>query len=195
MAANRDRLQREKDLSDLARRYLRGETQADIAHSLRVNQSTISRDIKALQKRWRAEAITDFDAARAEQLAKIDELERTYWEAWQKSLVREMRSSRKKEGAGAGSEALVRTETRDGNHAYLEGVRWCIERRCKLLGLNAPDRYEHTGAGGGPIKHESRSIFELDQEIDRLLAGYGPGEQEPAVRAADRLPPGFPKPV
>jgi hypothetical protein len=30
-------------------------------------------------------------------------------------------------------------------------VRWCIERRCKILGIDAPMRQEHTGAGGGPI--------------------------------------------
>lgn len=144
MAANRGRLQREKDLSDLARRYLKGETQAEIAASLGVNQSTISRDIRTLQKRWIASATSAFDAALAEQLAKIDELERTYWEAWQNSLSREVTTSRKKEGAGEGTEASIRRETRDGNPAFLEGVRWCIERRCKLLGLNAPIRQDVT---------------------------------------------------
>jgi hypothetical protein len=56
-----------------------------------------------------------------------DELERTYWEAWQLSLHR------------------------DGNPAYLEGVFRCIDRRCKLLGLDAPNRHEIFGSGGSPV--------------------------------------------
>ncbi len=31
-----------------------------------------------------------------------------------------------------------RSEQRNGNPAYLSGVQWCIDRRCKLLGLDAP---------------------------------------------------------
>lgn len=31
-----------------------------------------------------------------------------------------------------------RSEQRNGNLAYLSGVQWCIDRRCKILGLDAP---------------------------------------------------------
>jgi IS30 family transposase len=70
VAVNRDKLKREADLAEIARRYLKGETQAEIADHVGVNQSTISRDIRLLQKRWAASANADFDAARAEQLAR-----------------------------------------------------------------------------------------------------------------------------
>lgn len=157
MAVNRAKLQREKDLAETARLYLKGESQVDIAASLHVDQSTISRDIKTLQKRWRAAANTDFDTARAEQLAKIDELERTYWDAWQNSLVRETRSSEKKEGTASETKSLVRRESRDGNPAYLEGVFRCIDRRCKLLGLDR--REDDSGEGLAAVDQWLRAMM------------------------------------
>jgi len=89
----------------------------------------------------------------------------------------------------------------------LEAVAW---QRAKeksdlllifLLKALMPEKYretsvlQHTGAGGGPIQHETRTVSELDREINRLLAGFEPGEEEPAVRHADRLPPGFEEPL
>jgi hypothetical protein len=43
-------------------------------------------------------------------------------------------------------------EQRDGNPAFLAGVMSCIERRCKLLGLDAPAKAELTGKDGGPVQ-------------------------------------------
>jgi hypothetical protein len=33
----------------------------------------------------------------------------------------------------------------------LQGVGWCIERRCKLIGIDAPQKQEVTGKDGGPL--------------------------------------------
>jgi hypothetical protein len=89
----------------------------------------------------------------------------------------------------------------------LEAVAW---QRAKeksdlllifLLKALNPEKYretivqQHQGPDGGPIQHESRTVSELDREINRLLAEFDPGEEEPAVRHADRLPPGFGEPV
>lgn len=34
-----------------------------------------------------------------------------------------------------------------GDPRYLAGVQWCIEIRCKLLGIEAPKRVDVTSAG------------------------------------------------
>jgi hypothetical protein len=44
----------------------------------------------------------------------------------------------------------------------LAGVMSCIEKRCKLLGLDAPAKQEVTGKDGGPIQTEQR------QDLSRL---------------------------
>jgi len=89
----------------------------------------------------------------------------------------------------------------------LEAVAW---QRAKeksdvllifLLKALMPEKYretsvlQHTGAHGGPIQHESRTVSELDREISRLLAGFDPAEEKPAAGDTDCLPPGFGKAV
>ena len=32
-----------------------------------------------------------------------------------------------------------------GDHRFLEGVQWCINKRCELLGLDAPLQLQHSG--------------------------------------------------
>ena len=70
-----------------------------------------------------------------------------------------------------------------------------VKKTTDLLGLAAPQRHEHTGKDGGPIRHESQSKSEFDSEIERLLAGMGTEEEETPLRSTDSLPPGFPEPL
>jgi len=44
------------------------------------------------------------------------------------------------------SEANRRSVQRDPNPAFLERVAWCVEMRCKILGLIAPQELRHTGS-------------------------------------------------
>jgi len=80
----RSKEQREYDLQEISGLYLQGWIQVAIANHLAktrpytITRQTISRDIKTIQDRWLASSIRDFDEARAQELAKIDNLERTY---------------------------------------------------------------------------------------------------------------------
>src|SRR4051812_36084473 len=65
--------------------YLQGWSQPAIAEHLKVGQTTVSLDLRIIQKQWRESAIRDFDQLRARELAKIDFLEREAWAAWQRS--------------------------------------------------------------------------------------------------------------
>lgn len=140
----RTKVQREKDLQQIAEMYLSGRTQADIAHALNVTQQTISNDLKTLQERWLASSVRDFNELRAEQLAKIDRLEAEYWSAWERSKRPRTRKGKKQKSSsgptGNSDESSVVVEERDGNPAWLAGVDRCVERRCKLLGLDAPTK-------------------------------------------------------
>ncbi len=123
--------------------------QADIAEKVGLSQSTVCRDIQALQRGWLKDAAGDFDAAKAQELAKIDDLERTYRTAWIRSCedaetqvakaVKSSKESRK--------EATKTTKGQSGDPRFLIGVQWCIDRRCKILGIDAPQEIDLTTKG------------------------------------------------
>jgi len=124
--------------------YLSGTIQAEIAEQLEVNQSTISRDLKSLRKAWLASALVAIDKAKAQELAKIDRLEREYWTAWVRSCGdTETVKQRGKPGSkGISTDSIEKTsKEQSGDPRFLAGVQWCIERRCKLFGLDEPQEF------------------------------------------------------
>ena len=136
-----------RDRRRIADMYLQGKTQADIAEEVGIDQSTVSRDIAALQDAWRESALIDVDEAKANALAKVDRLEREYWDAWERSCedaetVR-MEGKATKEGEDGAPERVVKTSKgQAGDPRFLAGVQWCIERRCKIIGVDAPTKNE-----------------------------------------------------
>lgn len=125
--------------------YLSGSYMSVIAESLGVDTATISRDLAELRKEWLDRSINHIDQKKAIELAKLDRLEVTYWEAWERS--KQPFRSEITEGKGTKSEAAqmrktVRTEERDGNPTFLEGVLKCITKRCEILGLDAPKKFQ-----------------------------------------------------
>ena len=107
---SRSPLERERDLRQTAALYLRGLTQGEIAQRLNVSRQQIGYDLKVLQRRWQESALGDFHAKKAAELAKVDELERTYWEAWQRSgEAREVTTQERTQGSeGAANEARLK---------------------------------------------------------------------------------------
>lgn len=139
--------QRERDLLQISEMYFRGDIQAVIAEEIGQSQQTISNDIAELQKRWREQSLRNLTDLKAEQLAKIDLLERTYWDAWERSMLNAEMQIQKQKGRIIDDkkreivpvEATKKVEGQVGNPAFLRGVLSCIEKRCELLGLDAPD--------------------------------------------------------
>lgn len=152
-ATQRSQAQIDHDRAEIARRYLRGEIQSAIGQALGMTQQMVSYDLKAIEREWQAAAVHDLSEAKARELAKIDHLEVTYWEAWESSREDKEIATQKQTGSGdaAKRDVTLRKEGQAGSPAFLTGVQWCIERRCKLLGLDAPVKNEFTGAGGGPV--------------------------------------------
>ncbi|MDB5306898.1 MAG: hypothetical protein JWO38_1100 [Gemmataceae bacterium] len=54
----------------VARGYLAGKTQSELASELGVTQACISLDLKAIRVEWRESALIDFNEARARELAR-----------------------------------------------------------------------------------------------------------------------------
>ena len=153
---------------DVARRYLQGQTQSEIADVFGVSQAQISKDLAAIRAAWLASAVRDFDALKAQELAKIDAVEREYWLAWERS--KKDKEISVQEGGEVDPQTrkprikkvVMRKEGQAGNPAFLAGVLTCIERRCSILGLDAPKRFV--------IRWDDLT----DEQIDRLAAGEPP---------------------
>ena len=151
----------------VAEMYLRGMYQSVIAEDLGCDQATISRDLTALRREWLDRSVNHIEQKKAEQLAKIDRLEVTYWNAWERSkenaeveTVEQIGVKTKTQKGVNGEEYSIvperikknkRTEGQLGNPAFLQGVQWCINKRCEILGLDAPKKQEHTGKDGAPM--------------------------------------------
>src|SRR5262249_55939864 len=124
----------------VAELFLRGiKRQSELARRVGVDRSTVSRDLKALNARWKEAAVRDLDAAKGQELEHIDEMQREYWHAWEESKQGQETTTTEQVTSGDGerTKAAVRKEEQHGDPRYLAGVQWCVEQRCKLLGLNA----------------------------------------------------------
>jgi hypothetical protein len=108
----RTKLKRDRDRDHIAQQYLQGRTQHEIAADLGLSQQQISYDLRMVQGAWIESAIRSFALKRAEEIAKIGQLEHDYWEAWQESKAK-----------------LIEPDP-----VFLEGVQWCIKQRCAIYG-------------------------------------------------------------
>ena len=170
----RSKSQIARDRRKIANLYLQGRIQADIGEELDINQSTVSRDLQALQEEWKNSSLIDIDEAKAKELAKVDRLEREYWDAWERSC--EDAETKRLEGTlapgedqGKPTKQILTRKGQAGDPRFLTGIQWCIERRCKILGIDAPSKREHGGMGGGPIQVEVE-VEDVNETRKRLLA-------------------------
>jgi len=137
----RTEIQKAEHRRIIAALYLRGKTQASIAAELGLSIATISRDIKVIHADWLKETRQDFDALKARELEKINEVEREAWESWRQSKEEKVITATKKvTGESGRNEASVKKEKRAGDTEYLRLVQWAIEQRCKIFGFYAPTR-------------------------------------------------------
>jgi predicted transcriptional regulator len=147
----RSEAEQERDRRAISRLYLQGMYQADIAEKLGLSQPTVSRDIQLLIDEWKIERVYDINEAKARELAKVDNLELEYWEAWKRSLENAEKQVQKAVKVGKAQqrqEAQKTIEGQSGNPAFLRGIEWCINKRCEILGIDAPQKIEGPGDNG-----------------------------------------------
>lgn len=197
--------QRERDMEYEARMYLSGKTMAEIAEKLGISAGTVGRDIAAIRQEWQELRVADMNAALNIELAKIDALEQTYWQAWydsQKRIVKrksttDNQNQYRMNGQYGASETPRRVKSRQvdietpntGNPAFLSGVERCIDRRIKLLGLDAaPKQAISTAPGDGskanePVTDAVRVAIILDEF--RRAREIGRGDDADRTRIID----------
>lgn len=113
---------------------------------------TVYQDIRQVLAEWTKERGKLIEKHKIVELTKIDQLERTYWEAWEQSRAPKKKKVSKQGGQmvnhpitnervlGNPDKVVMETHTTDsvGDSRWLDGIQWCISKRCELLGLNKP---------------------------------------------------------
>lgn len=175
-----------QDLSVAERRqrvahlYLTRHTQVEIARTLGIGQTTVSRDLAAIEAAWGKAALLDMHAAKVRELERIDALEREAWEAWRRSQEQAVKSRVQQVNAHVvvkpdGREVTVpervtkmrEAKGRDGSHEFLTRIQWCIDTRIRILGLDRPGET----AEGATVKALLDSLADLRERDAAEIGG------------------------
>ena len=170
----RTKLEIKRDRVRIAELYIKGVYQSVIAAELGLSQVQISYDLKKIQAEWVKNTTLDLDHFKGKEIAKIDQVERTAWEGYTRSLEkfkstittgRDITEDKETGKVTAGNkDQVVKVEERNGDPRFLDVVMKCIERRCKLMGLDAPDKHEHTGK----VILEDKSLEEIRARREQI---------------------------
>lgn len=158
--------------------WLKGHTLTHIVkelekHDLKVSIATLSNYVQAFLAEYRDERIKQKDTQIQAELMRLDKLERTYWEAWERSQgvftsrtvggwesgldTKELKAGVNNIALNEETNTVVKGNTAKakaqrvnkkyvtynespsvGDVRFLMGVERVIDKRCKLLGLDAP---------------------------------------------------------
>lgn len=143
---------REKLKGQVADLYLRGLSYRSIKAVLdeergqSISIATIGKYVNGTIEEWKGERLAALDDIKETELRRINKLETTYWNAWEKSVQEHKKTADKKKSTvdrkGKSNvnkvENSIMLEERYGNPQYLAGIQWCISMRCKILGIEAP---------------------------------------------------------
>jgi hypothetical protein len=179
MGPHRNAVEKAQHRQRIAALYLAGKTQLEIAHTVAISPATVTRDLKFIQAEWLKSTLRDFDAVKAVEVAKIDQVEAEAWQAWHDSKLESVTTSLRTDGGVdvhlTKKTATVKKVKRTGNVDYLTMVMACIDARCRIFGVYAPAKI---------------SIQDADRILDDLIAKEA-AEQAGAIALASDLPPGY----
>lgn len=139
--AQRTRAQKKRDLFLTAQLYLQRKTQAEIASELKITQQQVSLDLKALHEDWAKQRATLVDQKINEDLIRIDEQERQYWQGWADSRV-----PRTERTIDPDKGVIIKTITSAGDPRFLDGIGKCVAQRQELLGVLTKRKIGASGA-------------------------------------------------
>ncbi len=110
----------------------------------RFGLNTIQKYIKEATTEWQNSKQEMMDNHKAIELEKINRLEATYWDGWVRSCEVQKKTTRVKNKAGKEGARMSLAQVRDdekqtvGDPRFLNGIQWCTEMRCKILGIEIP---------------------------------------------------------
>ncbi len=161
--------------------YLQGRTQGEIAVELKVDRTTLWRDLEVVRQEWLADRIKGYDRLKQIELQRIDRVEAAAWEGYERSCedavtVKETISG-KSDDSGS---TETTTKGQAGNPSFLQIIIGCSRERRTLLGLDAPTKVAPTTPEGD--EPYSLTIVEAEKKLKDLTT-----EQLQTIAAARRV--------
>lgn len=147
----RSEKQRAIDMTFIAPLYLKGRSHKEIADELGLTVKQVSSDITRIQDNWRDAYIEDLNQAKMQELARIDLIEKEAWQSWERSKGGKKSTSKNVEESGQFGTTRSAGENHEQSHGdiqYLQTAQWCVNQRCRLLGLYAPAKVANTDVTG-----------------------------------------------
>ena len=154
----------------VARLYLQKELQRDIAETLGIDKSTVSRDLKAIREAWRASALIDIGEAIIRELEALDVIESELWQAWRRSL----RKSEKKTHKAKNIAVKIEDLERDNKGRVQIGKDGALKKKkeTKIYPLEAEESRTTYERDGDPrwmrlilkVREDRRKLLGLDRE-------------------------------
>ena len=120
----------------VAEMYCKGMNQRDIAEKIGVSRDTVRKALDTARDVWLERLGDSIERHRAEQLAKIDRLEATAWDGFERS--QRATKERIKE-SGEHPKSVLKKKTNAGDAKFLQVISKQIEMRIRLLGLDKPE--------------------------------------------------------
>lgn len=181
-----NKAQRADHRQRIADMRLKSFTIRQIAVALRLSVSTVKRELRKLAAEWRRNAAETVDTHRQIELARLELIAHQAWVEFERSredYFKETTERMKMPGTEAeeGGDLetvpkLIRRDTggRLGDPRYLQVALSALERRCKILGLDAPTKVApKTSDGELPYDLKKMSNAELNARIAELAAKRG----------------------
>jgi len=98
----------------ISRLYLQGMTGMEIARKVKISESQISRDLKAISRFWMESATRDIAQRKSQDLQELNLIKRELWQSWHES------------------------KSEKGDPRYMSELLKALKQSAELLGLNSP---------------------------------------------------------
>ena len=152
-------LNTEARIAVVAQLAIQGLTQSEIAEKLDIDQAAVSNHLSEARRRWLDASIVAYDTMKAQELARINEIERQQWNELS-ALNDDDDDERRKSW----------WTTRQKN-AY-NRIMWCVEQRCKLFGLYAPQEVINWKTEAAQHGYDPDTIYRiLVNEMSNIIDG------------------------
>lgn len=183
----RTREQRDIDLVFETDLFLKGHGYRDIAMKLNedvkrrgldysLSHQQIFQDMQKALIEWKKQRFENIDDYVQKDLEKLDKMEQSAWDAWEKSCNGKERTKTRKSKRANKLDADVETpdhygydenmtETSAGNPRFLDILLNIQQRRAKLLGYDAPIKLDV----GGPNRNDELTRYDLKAVPDDIL--------------------------